>query len=48
MSYADAQKIPYVAIVGETEIAEGRINLKEMATGEQTSVAVDELIGRFS
>lgn len=48
MGYADAKKIPYVAIVGETEIAEGRINLKEMASGEQTSVTVDELIERFS
>ena len=44
MGYADAKKIPYVAIVGENEIAEDKINLKNMITGEQTLVSVDELI----
>lgn len=44
MSYADAKKIPYVALVGANEIAEGKINLKNMTTGEQTLVTPDELI----
>lgn len=44
MGYADAKKIPYVAIVGETEMAEGKINLKNMITGEQRLVSVEELI----
>ena len=47
MSYADAKKIPFVAIVGENEIAENKINLKNMLTGEQCLVTVDELIERF-
>ena len=47
MSYADAKKIPFVAIVGETEMAEGKINLKNMLTGEQSMLAIDELIGRM-
>lgn len=47
MSYADNKKIPYVAIVGESEMAEGKINLKNMITGEQTPVSLDELIERF-
>ena len=44
MSYADAKKIPYVAIVGETEMEAAKINLKNMITGEQQLVSLDELI----
>lgn len=44
MGYADAKKIPYVAIVGETEMAQSKINLKNMITGEQKLVSVEELI----
>lgn len=44
MGYADNKKIPYVAIVGETERAEGKINLKNMITGEQKMMSVEELI----
>ncbi len=44
MSYANAHHVPFVALIGETEMAEGRISLKDMATGEQHSVTLDELI----
>ena len=47
MGYADTKKIPFVAIVGETEMAENKINLKNMITGEQTLVTIDELISQF-
>ena len=47
MSYADAKQIEYVAIVGESEIAEGKIALKNMATGEQLSLTIDELIEKL-
>ena len=47
MGYADTKKIPYVAIVGETEMAEGKINVKNMITGEQQLFTVDELIALF-
>lgn len=47
MSYADTKKIPYVAIVGETEMTEGKINVKNMITGEQQLLTVDELIALF-
>ena len=47
MSYADAKKIPFVAIVGETEMAEGKINLKNMLTGEQSMLTIHELIERM-
>ena len=47
MGYVDTKKIPYVAIVGETEMAEGKINVKNMITGEQQLLTVDELITLF-
>ncbi len=44
MSYADSKKIPFVALVGGNEIAQGKINLKNMITGEQTMLTIDEVI----
>jgi len=43
MGYADNKKIPFVAIVGETEMSEGKVMLKNMKTGEQTLATPDEL-----
>ena len=47
LSYADAKKIPFVAMVGENEIANAKINLKNMLTGEQIMLNIDELISFF-
>lgn len=47
MSYADAKNIPFVAIVGETEMAENRVTLKNMITGEQRMMIWDELLAQF-
>ena len=44
MSYANAKQIPFVALAGENEMAEGKLTLKNMETGEQTLVTPDELI----
>jgi histidyl-tRNA synthetase len=44
MSYANAKAIPFVALAGENEIAEGKFTLKNMQTGEQQLVTIDELI----
>ena len=44
MSYADAKKIPFVAIIGESEMAEGKLTLKNMTSGEQSLVTIDEAI----
>lgn len=38
MGYADAGSIPYVAIIGESELAENKVNIKNMTTGEQSAV----------
>ncbi len=43
MSYANAKQIPYVAIVGETEMQEGKVTLKNMETGEQQMLTADEI-----
>ncbi len=43
MSWADSHSIPYVAIIGDRELAEGAVTLKDMATGDQTTVAQDKL-----
>ena len=48
MGYADTKKIPYVALVGENEMKENKINLKNMLTGEQQLVSVTELIDLFT
>ncbi|MDE7473445.1 MAG: histidine--tRNA ligase [Muribaculaceae bacterium] len=44
MSWADSRNIPYVAIIGETELAEGKMMLKDMKTGEQKLVDTAEAI----
>ena len=44
MSYANAQAIPYVALIGETELAEGKLTLKDMQTGEQQLLTIDEAL----
>ena len=36
MSYADKLGFPYVALIGEDEIAQGKVSVKDMATGVQT------------
>lgn len=48
MGYADAKKIPFVAIVGESELNDNNITLKDMTTGEQTKVVIDELINKVN
>ena len=44
MTWANNKKIPFVAIVGESEMAEGKINLKNMLSGEQQLIDAEELI----
>ena len=44
MNYANDRMIPYVAIVGADEVENGTIALKNMATGEQQTLTVDQVI----
>ncbi len=47
MAYADALKIPFVALVGENEVASHCISLKDMVTGEQTTISIEQLIDKL-
>ena len=44
MGYANNHHIPYVAIIGEAELSDGTIAVKNMETGEQKSMNIEELI----
>ncbi|MDD6517576.1 MAG: histidine--tRNA ligase [Prevotella sp.] len=44
MNYANAKHIAFVALAGDNEIEQGKVTLKNMATGEQHLVSPDELI----
>jgi histidyl-tRNA synthetase len=48
MAYADALKTPYVAFIGETELNDNTVTVKNMQTGEQTTVAAGELAKFFA
>ncbi len=44
MAYANAQHIPFVALVGESELAENRLTLKNMETGEQQQLSIEKAL----
>lgn len=44
MSYANAHGVPYVALVGENEIKEGKLMLKDMVSGNQQLVSIEEVV----
>ncbi|MDO4802680.1 MAG: His/Gly/Thr/Pro-type tRNA ligase C-terminal domain-containing protein, partial [Prevotellaceae bacterium] len=44
MAYANAKQIPYVILAGETEISASKMMLKNMETGEQELISVEEAI----
>ena len=47
MTYADKKEIPFVALIGENEMQEGIISLKNMLSGEQHNVTTEELVERL-
>jgi len=47
MSYADDKKIPYVILVGGEEMKTGVLTLKEMQSGEQFKLSVNECIKKI-
>jgi histidyl-tRNA synthetase len=48
MAYANSKSVAYVAMVGENEMANNHISLKNMTTGEQTTVTLEEMIQRLT
>ena len=47
MNYANTRNIPFVALIGESEMVAGTIALKNMTTGEQSTCTLDEVIARI-
>ena len=47
MNYANQKNVGYVALVGEDEIKNGVITLKNMKTGGQEQITLDELIEKL-
>ena len=47
MEYANRKGIPYVAFVGESEMRDGTVTLKNMHDGSQETLAVEEMINRL-
>ena len=45
---ADQKKIPYVALIGESERATGSVTLKNMQTGDQETIAFDLVSSRLT
>ena len=48
MNYANQKNVEYVALVGEDEIKNEKITLKNMKTGIQNQITLDELIEEIS
>ena len=48
MQYANDRNIPFVAIVGESEMAENVIMLKDMTTGNQEKVLINDIISKLT
>ena len=44
MGRADSLGIPFVAIIGETELQNGTVTLKNMTSGEQSELSTEQLI----
>lgn len=48
MKYANDRKAPYVVLIGDNEMESGLLTLKNMASGEQTSVALAAIIAQLT
>jgi histidyl-tRNA synthetase len=48
MQYANDRNIPFVAIVGESEMAENVVTLKNMTTGEQEKVLINDIVSKLA
>lgn len=47
MAYANSSSIPYVAIIGETEAADGTLTLKNMVEGTQETLSIAQAIEKL-
>ncbi len=47
MSYADAKNIPFVILIGDNEMQSGKLTLKDMQSGAQQQLDIDEIIEKL-
>lgn len=47
IKYADSVKVPFVCVLGESEIADGKVTIKEMASGKQETIDRPEVGGKL-
>ena len=47
MNYANDKKIPFVVVVGGDEMASGKLSFKNMTTGEQQKLTIEEIIEKL-
>ena len=47
MKYADRLGIPYVLVIGENEVKESKVAFKDMISGNQELITVEEVIERL-
>ncbi len=47
MKYADDRNVPYVILVGTDEMASGKLSLKNMASGEQEKLSLEDIIEKL-
>jgi histidyl-tRNA synthetase len=48
LKYADSIHVPYVCVLGESELADGTVTLKNMKTGEQQPYQRDEIASKIA
>ncbi|CAG4997993.1 Histidine--tRNA ligase [Dyadobacter sp. CECT 9275] len=48
LDYADRKNIPYVVLIGSDEMGSGLLTLKNMKTGDQEKLSVDDIIARIA
>jgi threonyl-tRNA synthetase len=44
---AETKKVPYMLIVGEKEVAEGKVSVRKHGQGDQGSIGLDEFVDKF-
>ena len=44
MSYADKLGVPYVVFLGEDEVRQGAVSVKDMISGEQNTLPLDQAV----
>jgi histidyl-tRNA synthetase len=47
MEYANRRGIPYVVIIGSDELERGVATVKDMRSGEQSTLSFEELVSKF-